>query len=210
MDWDSMAFNQRFHNMQRIKHSLPIMSFLLLSVSFIEAWYDDHLFNHLFIFVIPIHIVLFICFVVLLVISVRRVMKEKDCSSFFQPTCFSAAGCADRLFPFRDARVKYELNRFEADRLQIIRMIQSDQLRPKDAVGNVALPAGSERLSSDGEVFVYQNDENGQVIGFGFQGHAVRFSRIDLLLRRRRTDTGKRVRPPDHANRQAKRKQVLC
>ncbi|MBQ3263020.1 MAG: hypothetical protein IJH52_07580 [Oscillospiraceae bacterium] len=44
-------------------------------------------------------------------------------------------------------------------------MIQSHQLQP-DGLGNVDLPAGYRRLSSDGEVFVYQNDKNGQVICF--------------------------------------------
>ena len=148
------------------RHSLLIMSFLLLLISFIAAWYNDHLFNHLFIFAIPIHIVLFICFVVLLVMSIRRIIKEKDRSSCFSILVLALLVVLIAFFPFRDARVKYELNRFEADRLEIIRMIQNDQLRPKDDNGNVVLPAGFERLSSDGEVFVYQNDENGQVISF--------------------------------------------
>ena len=148
------------------KYSLLIMSFLLLLVSFIAAWYEDHLFNHLFIFALPIYTVLFICFVVLLVMSIRRIIKERDYSGCFSILILALLVVLIAFFPFRDARVKYELNRFEADRLEIIRMIQTDQLRPKDEIGNVVLPAGYRRLSSDGEVFVYQNDENGQVIGF--------------------------------------------
>ena len=58
------------------KHSLLIMSFILLLVSFIAAWYNDHLFNHLFVFALSIHIVLFICFVVLLVMNIRRIDRK--------------------------------------------------------------------------------------------------------------------------------------
>lgn len=148
------------------KHSLLIMSCLLLLVCFIAAWYGDHLFNHLFVFALPIHIVLFVCFVALLVMSIRRVVREKDRSGYLSILVLALLAVLIALFPFRDARVKYELGRFEADRLEIIRMIRSDQLRPKDEIGNVILPAGYKRLSSDGEAFVYQNDENEQVIGF--------------------------------------------
>ena len=60
------------------KHSLLIMSCLLLLVCFIAAWYGDHLFNHLFVFALPIHIVLFAGFVALLVMRIRRVVRERD------------------------------------------------------------------------------------------------------------------------------------
>ena len=148
------------------KHRLLIMLCLLLLVSFFAAWYSDHLFNHLFIFVLPIHIVLFAGFVALLVMSIRRVVREKDRSGYLSILVLALLAVLIAIFPFRDTRVKYELGRFEADRLEIVRMIGSDQLRPKDEIGNVVLPAGYKRLSSDGEAFVYQNDENGQVIGF--------------------------------------------
>ena len=148
------------------RRSLLIKSFLLLLISFIAAWYNDHLFNHLFIFAIPIHIVLFICFVVLLVMSIRRIIKEKDRSSCFSILVLALLVVLIAFFPFRDARVKLELNRFEADRLEIVEMIRTQQLQPYDSIGNVELPAGYKRLSSDGEVFVYQNDQKGQVICF--------------------------------------------
>ena len=36
------------------KYRLLILSVLLLLVSFAAAWYEDHLFNHLFVYAIPI------------------------------------------------------------------------------------------------------------------------------------------------------------
>lgn len=147
------------------KYRLLILSVLLLLVSFAAAWYEDHLFNHLFVYAIPIYLLLLACFIVLLVMSIWGIIKRKEYIHFFSIAVLALLVVLLVTFPFRDARVKWELNRFEADRLEIIEMIQSHQLQP-DSLGNVVLPAGYKRLSSDGEVFVYQNDKNGQVICF--------------------------------------------
>lgn len=147
------------------KYVLLILSVLLLLVSFAAAWYGDHLFNHLFVLAIPIDLALLICFIVLLVMSIIRIIKRKEYINFLSLAVLALLVVLIIYYPFRDARVQYELNRFEADRLEIVEMIRSHQLQP-DGLGNVDLPAGYRRLSSDGEVFVYQNDKNGQVICF--------------------------------------------
>ncbi len=147
------------------EYRLLILSVLLLLVSFAAAWYEDHLFNHLFVYAIPIYLLLLACFIVLLVMSIWGIIKRKEYIHFFSIAVLALLVVLLVTFPFRDARVKWELNRFEADRLEIIEMIQSHQLQP-DSLGNVVLPAGYKRLSSDGEAYVYQNDKNGQVICF--------------------------------------------
>jgi len=148
------------------KHVLLILSVILLLVSFAAAWYNDHLFNHLFILVIPIDLALLICFIVLLVLCIVRIIKRKEYINFLSLAVLALLVVLIIYFPFRDARVKLELNRFEAERLEIVEMIRTHQLQPYDSIGNVELPAGYRRLSSDGEVFVYQNDQKGQVICF--------------------------------------------
>ena len=148
------------------KNNLLIMSILLLLVSFVSAWYSDHLFNRLFVLVFPIYIILSACFIILLVMSIRKIVKRKECANFFNIGILALLVILIVCFPFRNAKVKYELTRFEADRLEIVELIQRNQLQPKDNLGNVDLPVGFGRLSSDGEVFVYQNDVNGQVISF--------------------------------------------
>lgn len=148
------------------KSNLLILSILLLLVSFVSAWYIDHLFNRLFVLVFPIYIILPACFVVLLVMSIRKIVKRKEYANFFNIAILALLVILIVYFPFRNTKVKYELTRFETDRLEIVEMIQNNQLRPKDSLGNVDLPVGYGRLSSDGEVFVYQNDANGQVISF--------------------------------------------
>ena len=148
------------------KHVLLILSVILLLVSFAAAWYNDYLFNHLFILVIPIDLMLLGCFIVLLVLCIVRILKRKEYVNFLSLAVLALLVVLIIYFPFRDARVKLELNRFEADRLEIVEMIRTQQLQPYDSIGNVELPAGYKRLSSDGEVFVYQNDQKGQVICF--------------------------------------------
>ena len=148
------------------KYVLLILSVLLLLVSFAAAWYGDHLFNHLFVLAIPIDLALLICFIVLLVMSIIRIIKRKEYVNVWSLAVLALLVVLIFRFPFRDARVKYELNRFETDRLEIVEMLRTHQLQPYDSIGNVELPAGYKRLSSDGEVFVYQNDQNGQVICF--------------------------------------------
>ena len=148
------------------KNVLLILSVLLLIVSFAAAWYNDHLFNHLFILMIPVYLMLLACFIALLVLCIVRIIKRKEYINFLSLAVLALLVVLLLKFPFRDARVKLELNRFEADRLEIVEMIRTHQLQPYDSIGNVELPAGYRRLSSDGEVFVYQNDKNGQVICF--------------------------------------------
>ena len=148
------------------KYVLLILSVLLLIVSFAAAWYEDHLFNHFFILVIPVYLMLLGCFIVLLVLCIIRIIKRKEYVNFWSLAVLALLAVLIFHFPFRDARVQFELKRFEADRLEIVEMIRTHQLQPYDSIGNVELPAGYKRLSSDGEVFVYQNDQNGQVICF--------------------------------------------
>lgn len=148
------------------KYLLLILSILLLLISFAAAWYSDLLFDALFVLVIPIFLFLFICFIVLLVISIRRLIKYKERLCFASIAILALLLALIVWFPSRDARVKVELSCLEADRLKIVEMIRTDQLRPKDNIGNIDLPTGYKKLSSSGEVFQYQNDASGQVIGF--------------------------------------------
>ncbi len=147
------------------KDRLMILSILLLFASFIAHWYADHLICTLFIFAIPIYLFLFIFFVALLISSIRRYVKYKLQSDLISIAFLVLLATLVVFFPFRRAKVDFELDRFEADRLEIVEMIKNHQLEPYEG-RNIKLPAGYRKLSSDGNVCVYQSDENGQVIGF--------------------------------------------
>ena len=68
-------------------------------------------------------------------------------------------------FPFREVKVRLELNLYEEERLEIIKMIEDNKLKVDD-LGNVKLPNKYKKVSTSGEVAVYQNDEDGKLIGF--------------------------------------------
>ena len=69
------------------------------------------------------------------------------------------------LFPFRESKFRLELNLYEDERLEIIKMIEDNKLKV-DELGNVELPDKYKNVSTSEEVAVYQNDEDGKVIGF--------------------------------------------
>ena len=148
------------------KFRLLLLSILLLLISFVVAWYSDLLFDALFVLIFPLFIFLFICFIVLLVESIKGLVKRREYPCLASLAVLVLLFVLIARFPFRDARVKLELNLFEADRLYVVDMIRADQLQPKDELGNIVLPDEYKKLSSSGEVFQYQNDEAGQVIGF--------------------------------------------
>lgn len=148
------------------KFRLLLLSILLLLISFVVAWYSDLLFDALFVLIFPIFIILFICFIVLLVESIKGLVKRKEKPCLASLAVLVLLFILITRFPFRDARVRLELNLLEEDRMKVVDMIRNDQLQPKDEIGNIILPDEYKMLSSSGEVFQYQNDEDGQVIGF--------------------------------------------
>lgn len=72
-----------------------------------------------------------------------------------------------------------ELSLYENDRLEVIELLKSNKLKT-DELGNLNLPKKYKKLSTGGEVTVYQNDENGQVICFWiFRG--MQSSSVELI-----------------------------
>lgn len=148
------------------KHLLLILSLLLFLGFFAISWYGDQLFDAIFVFVVPIYIILAICFVVLLVLSIRKIVKYKAYANLASIAVLTLLVIIIAFFPFRDAKTKFEFGRYEEDRIEVVEMIKNHQLQPKDEIGNIVLPNEYKRISTSGEVFEYQNDKDGQVIGF--------------------------------------------
>lgn len=145
---------------------LLIPSSLLFVIAFLVAWYNDHLFARLFVLLLPVYFALLVAFVVLLVKDIHKIAKDRDLSCFLSIGVLILLAVLIVWFPFRDAKVRFELDLLEKDRLEVVEMIRNDQLSAKDGIGNIDLPMGYRRLSSDGQVFLYENDENGQVVCF--------------------------------------------
>ncbi len=147
------------------KHFALIFSTSSLIINFICFWYTDVLFDRLFIFgIIPLGIsvlLLLASFIISIVFIFRHLSIIKN---YIALIISIVTVVLIFVFPFRMAKVKLELSLYEEERLQIIEMVKKGEL-DGDKTGNVALPKGFGRLSSDGNIFVYQND-NEQVISF--------------------------------------------
>ena len=148
------------------KYSLLLLSILLLIVCFLLGWYYDRLASTALIFsAFAVILILLACYVILLVLCVFRIIKHKAYINFFSIGFLGLLILLLLKFPFRDAKVKYELDHYEADRLKIVDLIADGQLTP-DRLGNVDLPWGLRRVSASGQALVLQNDDRGQVVAF--------------------------------------------
>ena len=147
------------------KYILLIVSVIVLMLSFLNSWFSDMLFDSLFIFALIPNLILFIGWVVCLVISIIKLIKDKSVLNIVPMIVTILTALLVFLFPFREAKVRFELNLYEDKRLEIIKMIEDNKLEVDD-LGNVELPDKYKKVSTSGEVAVYHNDENGKVIGF--------------------------------------------
>ncbi len=148
------------------KYVLPILSAMLLLVTFVVAWYDDVLFSRFWVLHLPIYPILLGWFIALLVASIVFIIKEKQYVNFISLGILLLLVLMVLLFPFRFAKARLESILFEKDRMKVVEMIMNDETT-QGYGGNYNLPVGYRRLSSDGrQAYVYWNDGDEQVIGF--------------------------------------------
>ena len=68
-------------------------------------------------------------------------------------------------FPFREFKTNLELNLYEVGRNNVIELVKNNML-VVDNYGNAKLSNKQKKLSTSGEIKIYKNDAEGQVIGF--------------------------------------------
>jgi len=147
------------------KYKILIISILTLIISFIRSWYSDFLFDKLFIFISIPNLFLFLLFNYCFITSLIKIVKERELINVVSIIVLLCSVLLFFFFPFRKVKTTYELNSYEKARLEIIDKITNNELKPDD-LGNVKLPKEYKKYSMSGEVTVYQNDKEGQVICF--------------------------------------------
>lgn len=147
------------------KYSNLILSILILVFSFIKCWYSDYLLNLLFVFYIILDLILLIGYFICLIKNVRNLKQKINIINIITTIMLVIIAILVLFFPFRDAKIKYELNLYEKDRLKVVDMIKNNELK-FDEIGNVTLPNKYKKVSTSGQVFIYQNSDKEQVIGF--------------------------------------------
>lgn len=145
-----------------------ILSIIYLILWLINSWYADELAASFSIFyMIPSVIIFNGLFIWLLIVSINKIFKDKQYINIISIAILIVIFLLGQYFPFRELKVKFELNKYEQARMEIIGLIvKNEELLEKDEAGNVILPDDYKKYSATGEVTIYQNDENGQVIGF--------------------------------------------
>ena len=152
------------------KNSVLIFAAAVLLLNFLCCWYADTLFNRLFIFALVPHIISLIALLVCVVFSVVGIIQHR--TSFRHYVSFIICIVSVFLmfmFPFRTAKVKLEMSLFEKQRLQVVEMVRDGEIT-YDYLGNAELPSGYRHTSSDGEIYIYQNDGDQVICFWVFRG----------------------------------------
>lgn len=147
------------------KYRLLILSVSFFIIQFLNRWFSDQLFNKLFLLYSLLNFTLFILFIKLSVNIVNDIKKNKTADNVVALIILIVSFLLTLCFPYREIKTKVELAFFENDRNEIIKMLKDKEITP-DKYGNAKLPNKYKKISTSGEVYIYQNDDNGMVIGF--------------------------------------------
>lgn len=147
------------------KYILLITSVIVMILSFLNSWFSDQMLDSLFIFALIPSLVLFVGWIICLVLSVIKIIKNKNVFNIISLIVTVLTVLLILFFPFRESKVRLELKLYEEERLEIIKMIEDNKLKVDD-LGNVKLPNKYKKVSTSGEVAIYQNDEDGKVVAF--------------------------------------------
>lgn len=147
------------------KYILLIISVIVMILTFLNSWFSDQLLDSLFIFALIPSLVLFVGWIICLVVSIIKLIKDRNVFNIISLIVVVLTALLVLFFPFREVKVRLELNLYEDERLEIIKMIEDNKLEVND-LGNTKLPNKYKKVSTSGEVAVYQNDEDGKAIVF--------------------------------------------
>lgn len=147
------------------KYILLIISIIVMILSFLNSWYLDQLLDSFFIFSLIFNLVLFISWIICLIHSIIKLVKDKNIFNVISLIIVILTALLVLFFPFRESKVKLELSIYEEKRLEVIKLIKDNKLKIDD-LGNVILPNKYKKVSTSGEVVVYHNDNKNQVVTF--------------------------------------------
>lgn len=147
------------------RKKLLIGSIIIFILSFIYNWFADRLFNSLFIISLIIPLIIFIGFIICFMFSIKDVIENKKIINNISVYILIITVLMTFFFPFRMAKTKLELLLYKQDRNEVIEMVKNNELKI-DVNGNIELPNKYYKISSSGEITVYQNDNDGILICF--------------------------------------------
>ena len=159
---------QRFvieFNKFRKENKYLIIAILVFILCFLYNWYRDIILQMLFsLIVIPI-IILFLIYNIFLILTIIDVVKTKKKSSIIALIIYIIIPIFSIFFPFRECKVNLEMWLYKKQRESIIINVKNKDY-VADENGNIELPKNLKKVSTSGEVTVYENDNDGVLICF--------------------------------------------
>ncbi len=143
-----------------------LIAILIFILCFLNNWCWDITTEYLFSYrlLIPIGII-FLVFNIFLVLTIIDLIKTKKKSSLVALSIYIIIPIFSIFFPFRECRVYLEMILYKKQREEVITKVKNKEYI-FDEYGNIELPKNIKKISTSGEITVYENDEGGVLICF--------------------------------------------
>ena len=147
------------------KYKTLIFSLLVLIISIWCRYYNDQIIDKFFVFILLPYLLLLLGYIKLWINCIAKIGNEKNLINIITLCILVINGVMILFFPFRDFKTNLELKLYEEDRNEIIDLVKNNVLIT-DEYGNAKLSKNQKKLSTSGEIKIYKNDVEGQVISF--------------------------------------------
>lgn len=144
------------------KYSLLISSILFLIGSFIFNWYTYDISIILFILLFVIFHGLFI---IIIINCIKKISVNKTIS-FISIFIMLLTIILHFNFPFEEIKLNVEWNKYDELRYEVINLVKEDKLEFDLDTKIAILPNNYKKISQTGEILIYENSSENQMIGF--------------------------------------------
>ena len=152
-------------NKFRKENKYLIIAILVFILCFLNNWYLDIILQSLFtLSIVPI-IIIFLIYNIFLILTIINIVRTKKKSSLVALIIYIIIPIFSIFFPFRECRVNLEIWLYKKQREDIIINVKNKDY-VADENGNIKLPKNLKKVSTSGEVTVYENDDEGALICF--------------------------------------------
>lgn len=142
---------------------LSVITFVLM---FFTCWCMDSLIDSISLIAIGIVVVEFSVLLICLVLSIIKLIKSNDRRKYVVYVSICAVMIATIfIFPFETAKVHVEFEMYEAERDKTVEAIKEQTLKP-DKDGIISLSGKNKKISTGGEIMVFENSKGNTIIGF--------------------------------------------
>lgn len=152
-------------NKFRKENKYLIIAILVFILCFLNNWYSDIILQSLFtLSIVPI-IIIFLIYNIFLILTIIDIVRTKKKSSLVALIIYIIIPIFSIFFPFRECRFNLEIWLYKKQREDIIINVKNKDY-VADENGNIKLPKNLKKVSTSGEVTVYENDNDGVLICF--------------------------------------------